>query len=129
MALIEASGDVISKDALIERVWPSRNVEENNLHVQISTLRDAFGPDRDLIRTVAGRGYQFTGVLRTVTARSLADAVAGTAVAAPASDRPPTNLPEPVSELIGRDVAFEEIVGLIADHRLLTHYRAGGLGQ
>ena len=29
--------------------------------VQISALRAAFGPDRELIRTVSGRGYQFTG--------------------------------------------------------------------
>ena len=54
MALIEARGAVVSKDALIERVWPRRIVEENNLQAQISALRRAFGADRDLIRTVAG---------------------------------------------------------------------------
>ena len=39
MALIEARGAVMSKDALIERVWPGRIVEENNLQAQISALR------------------------------------------------------------------------------------------
>src|SRR5271165_4267127 len=68
MALIEASGAVVSKDALMNRVWPDRIVEENNLQAQISTLRRAFGADRDLIRTIAGRGYQFTGEIRTVSA-------------------------------------------------------------
>src|SRR5216684_502260 len=106
MALIEASGAVVSKDALIERVWPNQVVEENNLHVQISTLRNAFAADRGLIRTIAGRGYQFTGVIRTVSANSQAQAVAGTAVVLEsASARPSTNLPEPVSELIGLEVA------------------------
>jgi DNA-binding winged helix-turn-helix (wHTH) protein len=57
MALIQASGAVVSKDALIERVWPDRIVEENSLQAQISALRRAFAADRDLIRTVAGRGY------------------------------------------------------------------------
>ena len=71
VALIEARGAVVSKDALIERVWPGRIVEENNLQAQISALRRAFGTDRDLIRTVAGRGYQFTGEIRTVPARSI----------------------------------------------------------
>src|SRR5277367_5749612 len=66
MALIEARGAVVSKDALIERVWPARIVEENNLQAQISALRRAFGADRDLIRTIAGRGYQFAGEIRTV---------------------------------------------------------------
>src|SRR5256885_9434648 len=45
--------------------------EENNLQAQISALRKVFGADRDLIRTVAGRGYQFTGEIRKgVTSRS-----------------------------------------------------------
>src|SRR6202165_3885883 len=75
MALIEASGDVVSKDALMERVWPNQHVEESNLHVQISTLRNALAADRGFIRTVAGRGYQFTGVIRTVSASPQAQAV------------------------------------------------------
>src|SRR6516164_3947373 len=59
MALIEARGAVVSKNALMARVWPDRIVEENNLQWQISALRAAFGADRNLIRTVPGRGYQF----------------------------------------------------------------------
>src|SRR5436190_214388 len=66
MALIEARGAVLSKDALMARVWPDRIVEENNLQWQISALRAAFGADRNLIRTVSGRGYQFTAEIDTV---------------------------------------------------------------
>src|SRR6266446_6871834 len=77
MALIEASGAVVSKDALLKRVWPDRIVEENSLQAQISALRRAFGADRDLIRTVAGRGYQFTGEIRAVPARPDVQASAG----------------------------------------------------
>src|SRR6202163_1113176 len=68
MALIEARGAILSKDALMNRVWPNRIVEENSLQAQISALRRAFGADRELIRTIAGRGYQFTGDIRTVSA-------------------------------------------------------------
>jgi DNA-binding winged helix-turn-helix (wHTH) protein len=39
LALIESPGTVMSKDALMERVWPDRVVEENNLQWQISALR------------------------------------------------------------------------------------------
>src|SRR5260370_24300629 len=70
MALIEASGAVVSKDALIERVWPNQVGEENNLHVPISTLRNAFPAGRGLIPTIARRGYHFTGVVRTGSANS-----------------------------------------------------------
>ena len=45
MALIEARGAVVSKDALMARVWPDRIVEENALQVQISALRAAFGAE------------------------------------------------------------------------------------
>ena len=47
----------------------------------------------------------------------------------PAAARPSTNLTEPVSELIGRDVEFEEILGLTAAHRLVTLTGAGGIGK
>src|SRR5258705_4902835 len=104
MALIEASGAVVGKDALMNRVWPNRIAEESSLHVQISALRNAFGADRNLIRTVSGRGYQFTGEIRTVATIPDAPAVAKTAVPVPAPRHPPTNPPEPGSELIGPDV-------------------------
>jgi predicted ATPase/DNA-binding winged helix-turn-helix (wHTH) protein len=126
MALIEASGAVVSKDALMNRVWPDRIIEENSLQAQISALRRAFAADRDLIRTIAGRGYQFTGVVHTVSARADAQATAGMP---PAPSRPPTNLPEPVSELIGRDAELVEILGLSAAHRLVTLTGAGGIGK
>jgi hypothetical protein len=46
-----------------------------------------------------------------------------TAVPVPAPPRRSTNLPEPVSELIGRDAEFEEILDLTAAHRLVTRRR------
>ena len=139
MALIEARGAVVSKDALMARVWPDRIVKETNLQWQISVLRAAFGADRNLIRTVSGRGYQFTAEIDTASG-SLAPG-AGTAVAAaPAhreaqaderspEDLPPTNLPEPISELVGRDDIFGEILSLAAEHRLVTLTGAGGIGK
>src|ERR1700704_2784588 len=127
MALIEARGAVVSKDALIERVWPGRIVEENNLQAQISALRRAFGADRDLIRTIAGRGYQFTGEIRTVSASANATAVMPQPT--PGPSRPLTNLPEPVSELIGRDDELDEILDLSTSHRLVTLAGAGGIGK
>src|ERR1700760_4859875 len=66
MMLIEASGGLVSKDQLLSRVWPDRIVEENRLQGEISALRKAFGVDRGLIRTVSGRGYQFTGEIHEV---------------------------------------------------------------
>src|SRR6202043_4047497 len=110
MALIEASGAVVDKNTLMNRVWPDRIVEDNSLQAQISALRKAFAADRDLIRTIAGRGYQFTGEIRSISANPDVQRVATTAVSISASARTPTNLSEPVSELIGRDADLDEIL-------------------
>jgi DNA-binding winged helix-turn-helix (wHTH) protein len=127
MALIEARGAVVGKDALMPRVWPDRIVEENNLQAQIVALRKVFRADRDLIRTVSGRGYQFTGEVRILPGRD--ERTATVAAAQPASTVQPTNLPEPVSELIGRDDELREILNLAAAHRLVTLTGAGGIGK
>jgi DNA-binding winged helix-turn-helix (wHTH) protein len=70
MVLIETPGDLISKDVLMARVWPNRVVEEGNLQAQVTALRKALGSDRELIRTVAGRGYLFTGEIDTLPTTS-----------------------------------------------------------
>src|ERR1700693_3790304 len=129
MALIEARAAVVGKDALMARVWPDRIVEENNLQSQIVALRKAFGPDRDLIQTVSGRGYQFTGEIGVPPASANKRAGASAVGMEPKSADPKTNLPEPVSELIGRDEEISEIVNLVAGHRLVTLTGAGGIGK
>jgi TolB-like protein len=62
-ALIAAKGEVVSKDELLTRVWPGVVVEENNLQVQISSLRKALeaGGESHLV-TVPGRGYRLVGL-------------------------------------------------------------------
>jgi DNA-binding winged helix-turn-helix (wHTH) protein len=73
LALIEAPGAVVGKDELLRRIWPGRIVEENRLQNEIWALRKAFGADRDLIRTVSGRGYQFAGEIRELGQASARD--------------------------------------------------------
>jgi predicted ATPase/DNA-binding winged helix-turn-helix (wHTH) protein len=126
-ALVEARGAVLGKDALMARVWPGQIVEENALQSQISSLRAAFGADRDLIRTVAGRGYQFTGEIRAVSTDP--DEHVGTTGTERAASVVKTNVLEPVSELIGREEILDEILGLAAAHRLVTLTGAGGIGK
>src|SRR6516225_12213319 len=104
LALLEAPGAVVGKDELLRRIWPGRIVQEHRLQGEISALRKAFGADRELIQTVSGRGYQFTGEIRELEANVGARQVPAS-LAAPAPPRPATNLVESVSELIGREAA------------------------
>jgi DNA-binding winged helix-turn-helix (wHTH) protein len=65
LVLLEADGSLVTKEWLLSRVWPGVVVSEENLKFQVHALRKALGADRDLILTEFGRGYRFTGVLRT----------------------------------------------------------------
>ncbi|MGH6910719.1 MAG: winged helix-turn-helix domain-containing protein [Phenylobacterium sp.] len=58
--LAASRGSVVDKGEILNRVWPRTTVEESNLRFQVAVLRRALGEDRDLIKTVAGRGYQFS---------------------------------------------------------------------
>src|SRR5262245_13128465 len=57
LACLAASpGTTVSKDQLLDQVWPSQTVGENTLQVHISTLRKSLG--EGWIVTVPGRGYR-----------------------------------------------------------------------
>lgn len=62
LALVQRRGDIVTKEDLLESVWPGQFVEEGNLAVQVSALRKIFGERKDehrFIVTVPGRGYSF----------------------------------------------------------------------
>jgi DNA-binding winged helix-turn-helix (wHTH) protein/Tol biopolymer transport system component len=62
LLLVERGGEILSKDELLEKVWPGQIVEENNLTVQISALRKVLGERKQehrFIVTVPGTGYKF----------------------------------------------------------------------
>jgi DNA-binding winged helix-turn-helix (wHTH) protein len=55
--LVSSRGQVVTKEQILSYVWPSMVVEESNLRFQMAALRKVLGNDRDMIKTVAGRGY------------------------------------------------------------------------
>ena len=62
VVLLEHRDHIVSKDELLNRVWPDTAVNENNLARQISSLRRALGqrPDQhDFVVTIPGHGYRF----------------------------------------------------------------------
>lgn len=74
VVLIERGGRVVSREELIEAVWPDVEVEENNLSVNVSTLRKALGEGdggEKYIETVPRRGYRFTAAVRDVPIESV----------------------------------------------------------
>ncbi len=101
--LAERDGQLVTKEELLQAVWPGLVVEENNISVHIAALRKVLGGG--VIATVAGRGYRLS--------------------AARAAGRDPTE----VHELLGRDQEAEELRRAFESSRLTSIVGAGGVGK
>lgn len=68
LVLVEAAGSTVTKEALMDRVWPEGFVEEANLAQNIYVLRKTFRSygSPGLIETVPREGYRFTGEMRRI---------------------------------------------------------------
>ncbi|MEP7083772.1 MAG: winged helix-turn-helix domain-containing protein [Betaproteobacteria bacterium] len=129
LALVERRERLVAKSELFDLVWPGLVVEENNLQVQISTLRKVLGPAA--ILTVPGRGYRF---LLAGNGEDPGTAHPTTNVASAVT--PPENVTAPrltnlpVAEtLLGRDEDTAALTQLMAGNRLVTVLGAGGIGK
>jgi len=59
---LDHAGELVTKEALLDALWPDANVTDNALAQAVSELRDALGDDAaspSYIKTVARRGYRF----------------------------------------------------------------------
>ncbi len=64
--LVQNNGRLVSKDELIDAVWPDTAVTDNSLVQCLKEVREALGDkSQQYIKTVPRRGYIFTNVNRT----------------------------------------------------------------
>jgi DNA-binding winged helix-turn-helix (wHTH) protein/tetratricopeptide (TPR) repeat protein len=63
--LVQHPQSLVSKDELIDAVWPDSIVEETNLTQHVFLLRKALA--NHLVATVPGKGYQFTAAVTHVS--------------------------------------------------------------
>lgn len=67
--LVDHRGEVVTKDDLIQNVWPNTFVEEANLSQNVFLLRKALGEkaqENRYIATIPGRGYRFVASVHEV---------------------------------------------------------------
>ncbi len=67
LLLVESRGRDLTKDEILERIWPDQELEESNLTVNISAVRRALGEKASRPRflvTIPNRGYRFVGDVR-----------------------------------------------------------------
>ncbi len=75
LALIEHPGEVLTKSALLDRIWPEGYVDEANLAQNVYVLRKTLRArwDVDAIETIPRRGYRFTEDVRRRDGAALAE--------------------------------------------------------
>src|SRR5258705_11635533 len=60
--LVDHAGSLVTKEQLLDALWPGANVTDNALAQAVSELREALGDDAAtprFIKTVTRRGYRF----------------------------------------------------------------------
>jgi predicted ATPase/DNA-binding winged helix-turn-helix (wHTH) protein len=121
LTLIERRDRLVSKNELLDLVWPGLVVEENNLQVHISALRKLLGPT--VIATIPGRGYRFAARLEG-TQETAADPVDAARI------RPRLgNLPEVLPTIHGRAADVRALLALVEAQRVVSVVGAGGIGK
>jgi predicted ATPase/DNA-binding winged helix-turn-helix (wHTH) protein len=109
---------LVTKQELLDLVWPGLVVEEHNIATQIGNLRKLLGASA--ITTLPGYGYRLTATRQAAPAAS---------TALSSAPRPRHNLPEPRTRFIGREAALADLARLLPSTRLLTLTGIGGCGK
>jgi non-specific serine/threonine protein kinase len=87
--LLTHAGEIVTKDEILEALWPGREVSEASVTTCMARLRQGLGEARNsVIRTVHGYGYRFAAPV-TVEATSSAPAAAEAEVAFAPGDAVP----------------------------------------
>ena len=96
-ALVRRGNRLVSKDELLNEVWPDVIVEENNLDKNISLLRQVLGErtgDGKFIETVRGHGFRFVPEVRHIEEET--KRTEETSAAITTEPQPPAATPEHV---------------------------------
>jgi DNA-binding winged helix-turn-helix (wHTH) protein len=112
--LVERAGNVVAKNDIMTRVWPSTIVVEDNLSVHMTALRRVLQDGRNgnrYIVTIPGRGYSFVAQLAQVAQETQFSRL-GAAVGRTAADA--------LTHERHRDRILAELVAKISRQRDLT---------
>src|SRR5580693_8577289 len=97
--LLERAGEMVTKQELLQRIWPDSFVDEANLRVHVSALRKALGDGqagRRYVVNLTGQGYCFVGPVRRLQSTIPPPRTSTERVAK-------HNIPVQASSLLGRD--------------------------
>jgi predicted ATPase/DNA-binding winged helix-turn-helix (wHTH) protein len=131
IVLAERTGEVVTKNELLARVWPKSVVQEATLRVHIAALRKVLGSSEYGTRYVenfSGRGYRFIG---PVIRRPIAPLppTPATTPQSPSDDHRAQSPPHPLTRIIGRSQTVACLAARIQQYRFITVVGPGGIGK
>ena len=121
--LSEHPGEVISKQELIDQVWPNVTVEEGSIRVHVAAIRKALGDGQfgnRYIANIKGRGYSFVGTVVPL---------AGSTTSRNNKFQQQGRLPVRPLMMIGRETVVSEVRDKLRDERFITLLGPGGIGK
>ena len=107
LTLVRDRHRVVSKQELLDRLWPGEAVSESVLPTNVAAVRRALRADpesRDAVRTVHGRGYRFVAPVEEGPAL-------GSPASAPTADTPQPA--EPRRPFVGRESEMQALRGAL----------------
>lgn len=110
--LVEAAGELVTKEKLIAAAWPSTFVDDSNLKVNVAGLRraiESLEPGQDYIASVPGRGYRFIAPVQRIATEA-------------------GGLPPPIT-LIGRTDDLAAVKEWLSKNSVVTVVGTGGVGK
>src|SRR6202161_704496 len=126
--LVQSAAELVTKDHMMERVWPGAIVGEGTLHVHISAVRKALGQDRAMLKTASGRGYRLLGSW-IPQQRDATAALVYSSLPSPSKSQPVNNCPPLIPRLVGRAAAAQFVRDLVSAYRVVTLTGPGGIGK
>jgi predicted ATPase/DNA-binding winged helix-turn-helix (wHTH) protein len=125
LALIARTGELVTKEDLVAKVWPNTIVEESSLRVHMAALRRTLGDGHAgnrFIATIPGRGYRFVGTLSSIEVQGPDHTVA-------VIEGRTHNLPVLPTRIVGRSEHIEVLIRKLRESRFVTLLGPGGVGK
>lgn len=136
LALLERSGETVSKRELLERVWANGAVEEGTMRAHITALRRILGDGEsgsEYVQNVPGRGYRFAAPVAYVREVSPATVTPASSSSVPvvveSSSNRARNFPALPMRMLGRAKALRTLAARVPQQRLVTIVGPGGIGK
>jgi predicted ATPase/DNA-binding winged helix-turn-helix (wHTH) protein len=123
--LLERAGEMVTKQELLQRIWPDSFVDEANLRVHVSALRKALGDGqagRRYVVNLTGQGYCFVGPVRRLQSTIPPPRTSTEMVAK-------HNIPVQASSLLGRDSDINAVALQLPMRRCVAVVGPGGIGK